>query len=116
MCAAAVKKMTMRFWETTQILPKREAGVNPPFSHKPYIHTTVFDFSWETVIPTRNWKQWFSKILGVHYGLYENSECWIRGGVVGSLPELYTDSFCFSLPTYPSANPTFCAKLELVLD
>ena len=39
--------MTMRFWETTQILPKREAGVNSPFSHKPDIHTTIFDFSWD---------------------------------------------------------------------
>ena len=37
----------MRFWETTQILPKREADVNSPFSHKPYVHTTVFDFSWD---------------------------------------------------------------------
>ena len=47
MCATAVKKMTMRFWETTQILPKREAGVNSSFSRKPYVHTTVFDFSWD---------------------------------------------------------------------
>ena len=46
------------------------------------------------------------------------SYSWIREGVVGSLPEPYTDQIVFYyslptyLPTYPSPNPMFCPRGE----
>ena len=53
--------------------------------------------------------------FGVRYGLYENSECWIRGGVVGSLPELYTDSFCFFSTHLLLRQPNILREVRVTL-
>ena len=63
-----------------------------------------------TVIPRRNWKQWFSKILGCVMGYMKIVNVGLGEGWWAVCQNYILIHFVFSLPTYSSANPTFCAK------